>query len=175
MYEWLHFISLWSEQQLLVNVRYAAGFFCCKYHCATMCNGKTRTKWQTTLSWPRLNFDSNTLKRSSDEWFTKQNCRTIPNNYHKELCCFLLLQYILIDNVLILPKFTFSLSWGVAVYNLALAYWPVASKYCSGPVIFLFTGPDWPVKNLDNIWHFSLNFKIWFLSADPAAVLNKLE
>ena len=62
VYEWLHFISLWSEQQLLLNVRYAAGFFCCKYHCATMCNGKTRTKWQTTLSWPRLNFDSNTLK-----------------------------------------------------------------------------------------------------------------
>ena len=39
----------------------------------------------------------------------------------------------------------------ITVYNLALAYWPMASKYCSGPVIFLFTGPDWPVKNLDNI------------------------
>ena len=34
---------------------------------------------------------------------------------------------------------------------LALARWPMASKYCLGPVNFSLTGPAWPVKNSDNI------------------------
>ena len=44
------------------------------------------------------------------------------------------------------------------MFHLALARWPMASKYCLGPVNFSLTGPAWLVKNLDNIWPFFPNF-----------------